>query len=64
MVRWEHTGQRAIRRVPRSAIRSGWRGDLYSLYGGSPLRKLVSIEEKSLTGRAVYILGQRAAVMP
>jgi len=30
----------------------------------SPLRKLVSIEEKSLTGRAAYILGQRAAVMP
>ena len=37
---------------------------LYSRYGGSPLRKLVSIEEKSLTGRAAYILGQRAAVMP
>ena len=36
----------------------------YTLYGGSPLRKLVSIEEKSLTGRAAYILGQRAAVMP
>ena len=37
---------------------------LYTLYGGSPLRKLVSTEEKSPTGRAVYILGQRAAVMP
>ncbi len=37
---------------------------LYSLYGGSPLRKLVSTEEKSPTGRAAYILGQRAAVMP
>jgi hypothetical protein len=37
---------------------------LYSLYGGSPLRKLVSTEEKSLTGRAAYILGERAAVMP
>jgi hypothetical protein len=37
---------------------------LYTLYGGSPLRKLVSREEKSPTGRAAYILGQRAAVMP
>ena len=37
---------------------------LYTLYGGSPLRKLVSTEEKSPTGRAAYILGQRAAVMP
>ena len=37
---------------------------LYSLYGGSPLRKLVSREEKSPTGRAAYIVGQRAAVMP
>ena len=37
---------------------------LYSLYGGSPLRKLVSTEEKSPNGRAAYILGQRAAVMP
>jgi hypothetical protein len=37
---------------------------LYSLYGGSPLRKLVSAEEKSSTGRAAYIVGQRAAVMP
>ena len=37
---------------------------LYSLYGGSPLRKLSSTEEKSPTGRAAYILGQRAAVMP
>jgi hypothetical protein len=37
---------------------------LYTLYGGSPLRKLVSTEEKFPTGRAAYILGQRAAVMP
>jgi hypothetical protein len=37
---------------------------LYSRYGGSPLRRLVSTEEKSPTGRAAYILGQRAAVMP
>jgi hypothetical protein len=37
---------------------------LYTLYGGSPLRKLVSREEKSPTGRAAYIVGQRAAVMP
>jgi hypothetical protein len=37
---------------------------LYTLYGGSPLRELVSMEEKSPMGRAAYILGQRAAVMP
>jgi hypothetical protein len=37
---------------------------LYTLYGGSPLRRLVSTEEKSPTGRAAYIVGQRAAVMP
>ena len=37
---------------------------LYTLYGGSPLRKLASTEEKSPTGRATYIVGQRAAVMP
>jgi hypothetical protein len=37
---------------------------LYALYGGAPLRKLISTEEKSPTGRAAYILGQRAAVMP
>lgn len=37
---------------------------LYILYGGSPLRKLVSTEEESPTGRAAYIVGQRAAVMP
>ena len=37
---------------------------LYTLCGGSPLRKVVSTEEKSPTGRAAYILGQRAAVMP
>ena len=37
---------------------------LYTLYGVSPLRKLVSTEEKSPTGRAAYIVGQRAAVMP
>jgi hypothetical protein len=37
---------------------------LYTIYGGSPLRKLTSTEEKSPTGRAAYILAQRAAVMP
>ena len=37
---------------------------LYCLYGGSPLRRLVSKEEKSPTGRAAYMVGQRAAVMP
>jgi hypothetical protein len=37
---------------------------LYTLYGGSPLSKVVSTEEKPPTGRAAYILGQRAAVMP
>ena len=37
---------------------------LYTMHRGSPLRKLVSTEEKSPTGRAAYILGQRAAVMP
>ena len=37
---------------------------LYTLYGGSPLRKLASTEEKSPTGRAAYFVGQRAAVMP
>jgi Cytochrome P460 len=37
---------------------------LYTLYRGSPLRKLVSTEENSPTGRPAYILGQRAAVMP
>jgi hypothetical protein len=37
---------------------------LYTLYDGSPLRKLASTEEKSPTGRAAYIVGQRAAVMP
>lgn len=37
---------------------------LYTLYGGSPLRKLVSTEEESPTRRAAYIVGQRAAVMP
>jgi Cytochrome P460 len=37
---------------------------LYALYGGSPLRKLASTEEKSPTGRAAYIVVQRAAVMP
>jgi len=36
----------------------------YTLYGGLPTRKLVSNEEKSPTGRAAYIVGQRAAVMP
>lgn len=37
---------------------------LYTLYGGSPLKKLASTDEKSPTGRAAYILGERAAVMP
>ena len=37
---------------------------LYTLYGGSPLKKLASTDEKSPTGRAAYILGQRAAVVP
>jgi Cytochrome P460 len=36
----------------------------YTLFGGSPLKKLVSTDEKSPTGRAAYILGQRAAVVP
>jgi hypothetical protein len=56
-----------VRSVEFLEVQSGPDGGgtyLYSLYGGSPLRKLVSIEEKSLTGRAAYILGQRAAVMP
>lgn len=37
---------------------------LYTLYGGSPLKKLVSTDEKSPRSRAAYILGQRAAVVP
>ena len=37
---------------------------LYTLYAGSPLKKLVSTDEKSPPGRAAYILGQRAAVVP
>ena len=37
---------------------------LYTMYRGSPLRKLVSTTDKSPTGRPAYILGQRAAVMP
>jgi hypothetical protein len=56
-----------VRSVEFLEVQSGPDGGgtyLYSLYGGSPLRKLVSTEEKSPTGRAAYILGQRAAVMP
>jgi hypothetical protein len=56
-----------VRSVEFLEVQSGRdRGEtyLYTLYGGSPLRKLVSTEEKSPTGRAAYILGQRAAVMP
>ena len=56
-----------VRSVEFLEVQSGPDGGgtyLYSLYGGSRLRKLVSIGEKSLTGRAAYILGQRAAVMP
>jgi Cytochrome P460 len=55
-----------VRSVEFLEVQSGQdRGTyLYTLYGGSPLRKLVSTDEKSPTGRAAYILGQRAAVMP
>jgi hypothetical protein len=55
-----------VRSVEFLEVQSGQdhRTYLYTLYGGSPLRKLVSTEEKSPTGRAAYILGQRAAVMP
>jgi hypothetical protein len=37
---------------------------LYTMYGGSPLRKLISTEERIPTGRVAYLLAQRAAVMP
>jgi hypothetical protein len=37
---------------------------LYSMYSRTPLRKSVSIAEKSPTGRAAYLLAQKAAVMP
>jgi hypothetical protein len=37
---------------------------MYTMYGGSPLRKLISTEESSPTGRAAYLLAQRAAVLP
>lgn len=37
---------------------------LYTLYGGSPLKKLASTDEKSPTGRAAYIVGERAGVVP
>ena len=56
-----------VRSVEFVEVQSGpdrGRTYLYTLYGGSPLRKLVSAEEKSPTGRAAYIVGQRAAVMP
>jgi hypothetical protein len=57
---------RNVRSVEFLEVQSGQdRGTyLYTLYGGSPLRKLNSTEEKSPTGRVAYILGQRAAVMP
>ena len=42
----------------------GYATYLYSLYSGSPLKKAVSRDEKSPTGRAAFILGQRAAVVP
>ena len=55
-----------VRSVEFLEVRSGQDHGtyLYTMYRGSPLRKLVSTEEKSPTGRAAYILGQRAAVMP
>jgi hypothetical protein len=37
---------------------------LYSMYVGAPLRKSVSNAERSPTGRAAYLLAQKAAVMP
>jgi hypothetical protein len=37
---------------------------LYSMYSGTPLRKSVSIAEKTSTSRAAYPLAQKAAVMP
>jgi hypothetical protein len=37
---------------------------LYTMYGGSPLKKLISKEERSPNGRGAYLLAQRAAVMP
>jgi hypothetical protein len=37
---------------------------LYSIYSGTPLRKSVSIAEKSPTSRAAYLWAQKAAVMP
>jgi hypothetical protein len=37
---------------------------LYSMYVGTPLLKSVSITERSPTGRAAYLLAQKAAVMP
>jgi Cytochrome P460 len=37
---------------------------LYSMYSGTPLRKSVSIAEKSPTSRAACLLAQKAAVMP
>jgi hypothetical protein len=36
----------------------------YTMYAGSPLRKVISTEERGPTGRAADILAQRAAVMP
>jgi len=57
----------SVRSVEFVEVQSGLdRGGtyLYTLYGGSPLRKLVSKEEKSPTGQAAYSVGQRAAVTP
>jgi hypothetical protein len=47
----------------RSGPDHGWTY-LYTMYGGSPLRKLISTEERPPTGRAANLLAQRAAVMP
>jgi len=48
MVRWKHTGQRAIRGVPRSAIQSGSRGNLPV----QPLRRF-ALEKARLHRRKV-----------
>ncbi len=37
---------------------------LYTMYGGSPLKRLTSTEERVPIGRAAELLAQRAAVMP
>ena len=56
-----------VRSVEFLEVQSGpdhGRTYLYSMYGGSPLRKLISAEETSPTGRAAYLLAEQAAVMP